>query len=126
MRILLVEDHEDTSRAMATLLRFAGHEVVVAATGAEAERAFDACGKDGVPPFDCAVVDLGLPDTTGTELMRSLLRRGRIPGVALTGSTAPEDIAACLEAGFTLHVAKPVLFEDLEAAIARCAPSAGA
>ena len=119
MLILLVEDHEDTSRAMATLLRFSGHEVVVAGTGAEAERAFHERCQDGVVPFDCAVVDIGLPDVTGTELMRSLLRRRPVPGIALTGSTAPSDVAECIAAGFSLHLPKPVAIEDLEAAITR-------
>ena len=110
---------------MATLLRFSGHEVVIAATGAEAECAFSERCQHGVVPFDCAVVDLGLPDMTGTELMRSLLRRRPLPGIALTGSTAPSDVAECIAAGFSVHLPKPVAIEDLEAAIARLGSTTG-
>lgn len=117
MLILLVEDHEDTSRAMATLLRFSGHEVLVAASGQEALELHT----NDTRPIDCAVVDLGLPDTTGTELMRSLLQIRKVPGIALTGSTAPADIAECVAAGFSLHMPKPVAIEDLEAALAKVA-----
>lgn len=119
MLILLVEDHEDTSRAMATLLRFSGHEVVVAGNGAEALEHYATREAPDSRPFDCAVVDLGLPDTTGTELMRSLLRMRKVPGIALTGSTSPADIAECVAAGFSLHLPKPVAIEDLEAALSR-------
>ena len=123
MLILLVEDHEDTRRAMATLLSLSGHVVELAADGAEAMASVDARQANGRPPFDCAVIDLGLPDIGGTELMRKLLARGPLVGIALTGSTAPDDVARCREAGFAQHVPKPVTIEQLEAALARVARS---
>jgi len=116
MFILLVEDHEDTSRAMATLLRFAGHEVVVASDAAQALVAVDQ-QREGERQFDTAVVDLGLPDMTGIDLMKKLRARRPIKGIALTGSTAPADIQSCIAAGFSLHLPKPVTIEELEQAL---------
>lgn len=117
MLILLVEDHDDTSRAMATLLRFSGHEVITAATGEAAEKLYRERCQPGNEPFHCVVIDLGLPDTTGQQLLRALLRHRPVSAIALTGSTAPQDIAECKAAGFHLHLPKPVDIEDLEAAI---------
>src|SRR3954470_6330001 len=57
MRILLVEDHEDTRRAMTTLWLLSAHDVTAVATAQEALAAVDGGGC-----FDCAVIDLGLPD----------------------------------------------------------------
>lgn len=117
MRILLVEDHDDTRHAMATLLSLSGHQVHAVGTGEEAKAAF----ADGAGPFDCAVIDLGLPDMAGTDLMTDLSRQAPIKAIALTGSTTPEDVQRCTDAGFVLHLPKPIAIEDLEAALARLA-----
>ena len=122
MLILLVEDHDDTRRAMTTLLGLSGHSVTPAADGAEALATVDGRRSEGHPPFDCAVIDLGLPDIAGTELMRELLARGPVVGIALTGSTAPADIARCRAAGFAQHIPKPVTIEQLEEALAKLGP----
>jgi CheY-like chemotaxis protein len=113
MRILLVEDHDDTRSAMATLLGLSGHQVLQAADGDEA---LTVAGKS---PFDCAVIDLGLPDMAGTELMVLLAQRGPVKAIALTGATTPEDVQRCTAAGFALHMPKPISIEALEAALAR-------
>jgi CheY-like chemotaxis protein len=113
MLLLLVEDHDDTRRAMETLLRLSGHRVTAVASGEEAVTAAAA------DRFDCAVVDLGLPDMSGLELYPLLAARGLRAGIALTGNTSPADVALCEQAGFTLHLPKPVMFEDVEAALAR-------
>ncbi|MDB5294294.1 MAG: multi-sensor hybrid histidine kinase [Phycisphaerales bacterium] len=117
MLILLVEDHEDTRRAMTTLLGFSGHAVTPAADGAAALATVDARAAAGDPSFDCAVVDLGLPDMTGTELMKQLVGRGLSLGVALTGSTTADDVARCRDAGFSQHIPKPVTIEQLDQAL---------
>jgi CheY-like chemotaxis protein len=114
MFILLVEDHDDTRRAMVALLKLGGHRVIAVATAQEAI----AAASDGVV-LDCAIIDLGLPDTPGTELMRQLKLRGLTRGIALTGSTLPADIARCREAGFAAYLPKPVGIEEVEAAIRR-------
>ena len=116
MFILLVEDHDDTRRAMVALLRLGGHAVTAVATGHEA---IAAVASDG--PFDCALVDLGLPDTPGTDLMRRLKVCGLHKGIALTGSVLPADLARCREAGFAMHLPKPAGIEEIEATLAKVA-----
>ncbi len=114
VRILLVEDHDDTSRALARLLRNAGHTVETAADAAQATAAFER------RPFDLVVSDLGLPDESGLVLMRRL--RGIRPGVAgicLSGYGTEDDLRACREAGFGEHLTKPVDMGRLHAAVAR-------
>ena len=134
MRILLVEDHEDTRRALAALLRISGHDVTDVASGeaalachqpvapTKADPADTAQPNDAAvrsPSFDCALIDLGLPDMSGAELMPRLLERGLKKGIALTGSNSPADIAECKRAGFTIHLVKPVTIEELNAALKR-------
>jgi CheY-like chemotaxis protein len=115
MHILLVEDHHDTRRALATLLRYSNHEVVAVMSACEALEAVNAHA------FDCALIDLGLPDSPGTELMEQLHRRGLTKGIALTGRTSPADVARCREAGFCMHLPKPVTIDELDAALTQIA-----
>src|SRR4051812_17979371 len=105
MRILLVEDHDDTRNAMATLLTLSSHQVLQAASGEEAIELAEQSA------FDCAVIDLGLPDMAGTQLMELLLQRGPLKAIALTGATTPEDVQRCTAAGFALHMPKPISIE---------------
>ncbi|SAK64233.1 chemotaxis protein [Caballeronia temeraria] len=112
LRVLLVEDNEQTSSAMAEVLEMLGHEVSVAITVAEAlERA-----KGG--PFDLLVSDIGLPDGSGLDIARAwqTLQPDK-PSVAITGYGMDEDIRRCREAGFRDHLTKPVNFSRLEALI---------
>jgi CheY-like chemotaxis protein len=114
LRVLLVEDHDDTSRALARLLRKAGHTVETAGNVAQATAAFER------RPFDLLVSDLGLPDESGLVLMRRL--RDISPGVAgicLSGYGTEDDLRACEEAGFDEHLTKPVDMGRLYAAVAR-------
>ena len=70
MRILLVEDHEDTFVAMSRLLQKFGHDVRGARSMAEARNVAD----EGA--FDLLLCDIGLPDGSGLELIRELRTRG--------------------------------------------------
>jgi PAS domain S-box-containing protein len=112
LKVLLVEDNEYTSSAMAEVLEVLGHRVAVATTVAEA-LAF-AKGE----PFDLLVSDIGLPDGSGLDVARAWqgLQPGR-PSVAITGYGMDEDIRRCHEAGFDDHLTKPVNFARLEALI---------
>ncbi|GJH17816.1 MULTISPECIES: response regulator [Caballeronia] len=112
LRVLLVEDNEQTSSAMAEVLEMLGHEVTVAVTVAAAlERA-----KSG--PFDLLVSDIGLPDGSGLDVARAWQTfQPDKPSVAITGYGMDEDIRRCREAGFRDHLTKPVNFSRLEALI---------
>ena len=113
LRLLLVEDHADTARALARFLSAAGMVVVtandVASAIASAER----------EPFDLVLSDLGLPDGDGYQIMRAILSRRVIPGIAMSGYGMDEDIRRSREAGFTEHLVKPVAVPLLIAAIRR-------
>lgn len=116
LRILLVEDHEDTGRVLMRLLKNSGHVVDYAASVKAALEIF------GRNPCDLLISDLGLPDESGLELMRKLHAiQPDLPGICLSGYGMEDDLRACREAGFTEHLTKPVDLQRLRAAIARVA-----
>ena len=113
LRILLVEDHEDTARIMCKLLRSFDHQVTCAGTVATAMEAVAA------DHFDLVISDLGLPDGNGRELMRQALKKHSLRGIALSGYGMESDIKASIEAGFAEHLTKPVNIIELQEAIRR-------
>ena len=102
LRILLVEDHEDTRHVFQAILSQKGHSVKGAATG---EAALALASSNA---FDLVISDLGLPDFSGTELMTTLRERYSLRGVALSGYGMEEDIRRSKSAGFEYHLTKPV------------------
>ena len=111
VKILLVEDHTDTSRALVRLLQRQGYEVSTAdsvASGLEAVRQ---------DKFNLLVCDIGLPDGTGFQLIEEVRKHSRTPALALSGFGMEEDVAKSRLAGFEGHLTKPVNFQKLEAAI---------
>jgi len=112
-RILLVEDHEDTRRAMERLLKRWGHTVHSAGSLAEALAA-DAAGE-----FDLLLSDLGLPDGSGIELLQKLRGRHPLRAVAMSGYGMEADLAKTREAGFDEHLIKPVAMDRLKEIIQR-------
>ncbi|WP_438020635.1 CheR family methyltransferase [Sorangium sp. So ce315] len=114
LRILLVEDHEDTAEMMSELLTLTGHAVRIARS---VRAALDLAGAEA---FDLLVSDLGLPDGSGMELLESLRSAGNaIRAIALSGYGMEEDRRKTTRVGFLEHLIKPVSFRDLEAAIQR-------
>jgi signal transduction histidine kinase/CheY-like chemotaxis protein len=113
LRILLVDDHQDTCTALERLLVRRGHLVAAAHN---VRSAMEAAARN---PFDLLISDIALPDGTGTELMTYLHAISRIPGIAISGFGMNGDIAKSMEAGFAEHLVKPVKMENLEAAIDR-------
>jgi hypothetical protein len=120
VRILLVEDHADTARTMTVLLRSLGYQVTTVGSVASALEAAT-CEK-----FDLLISDLGLPDGTGLDLMQQLQARGPMRGIVLSGFGMEEDVRRSLEAGFSIHLTKPIDLQRLEAAIERVTPGAAA
>jgi signal transduction histidine kinase/ActR/RegA family two-component response regulator len=112
-RILLVEDNVQTLRAMERLLRTRGHLVKAVTSAGEALAA--AQGK----PFDLLICDIGLPDSTGWDLLGTLKEQGPIIGIAVSGFATDEDRDRSLKAGFAAHLVKPIDMSQLEQAISQ-------
>jgi signal transduction histidine kinase len=113
LRILLVDDHQDTCAALEKLLVRRGH--LVAATH-NVRSAMEAAARNR---FDLLISDIALPDGSGIELMRQLQAISKMPGIAISGFGNNGDIEKSLEAGFCEHLIKPVKLEKLEAAMER-------
>ncbi len=113
LRILLVEDHADTVRALRQILCLDGHDVQTAGDVASAMALAATAG------FDLVISNLGLPDGSGLDLMRQLrMAHAAIRGIALSGYGRAEDVAQSHEAGFSEHLTKPIDLARLNATIA--------
>ena len=109
MRVLLVEDHEDTNRALTNLLRRRGYYVQ------PAENILAALNLAAKEQFDVLISDIGLPDGSGVDLMQTLQSgRPRLLGIALSGFAMEDDIRRSYEAGFRHHLVKPVDVKELD------------
>ena len=106
LSILLVEDHADTALAMVHLLKTAGHEVTVAPS-------VSAALAQGERGFDLLISDLDLPDGSGLDVMRSMHSNEHLRGIVVSGFGRDEDIRRCYEAGFSVHLTKPLDFDRL-------------
>ncbi|MES2572619.1 MAG: ATP-binding protein, partial [Verrucomicrobiota bacterium] len=105
LRLLLVEDHNDTADTLQRLLVRRGYKVSLARTLAEATAAMAGTS------CDVLLSDVGLPDGSGLDLMPKFVESagGRaIAGIALSGFGMPEDIERSRAAGFAEHLTKPV------------------
>lgn len=104
-RVLVVDDNSDSVESLAALVDLMGHECATALDGSEAIATADAFRPDTI------LLDIGMPGMNGYEACRAIRREpwGRsIYIVALTGWGQPEDRERTREAGFDLHVVKPV------------------
>ncbi|HEY8668227.1 MAG TPA: PAS domain-containing protein [Tepidisphaeraceae bacterium] len=110
--ILLVEDHPDTSRVLARLLRRMGYQVRTADSVAAAV-------DQGRYQFDLLISDIGLPDGTGHDVIRQLSAVQRVRGLAVSGYGMEDDVRRCREAGFREHLTKPINVQQLEAVVRR-------
>ncbi|WP_175084697.1 response regulator [Candidatus Frankia nodulisporulans] len=110
-RILLVEDEPQLLRALRINLHSRGHEVRAATGGAQA-----LAEAAGHPP-DLVVLDLGLPDLDGVDVIRGLRGWTRVPIIVLSGRTSGPDKIAALDAGADDYVTKPFSIEELLARI---------
>jgi CheY-like chemotaxis protein len=102
LRILLVEDHDDSRLVFQMVLQQKGHLVEAAAT---AEQALQLAG---CHEFDLVISDLGLPDLDGAELMTILRDRCSLRGIAVTGFAMDEDVRRSKFACFDYHLTKPI------------------
>jgi HAMP domain-containing protein/signal transduction histidine kinase len=116
LRILLVEDHEDTNRSLTSLLRRRGYQVKSALTF---QSAIELSAKE---EFDVLISDLGLPDGSGIDLIQKLVSKPPL-GIALTGFGMEQDIRKSREAGFHHHLVKPIDLNKLDSLIQEGAAS---
>lgn len=111
MRTLLVEDHPPLAEAIAGGLGRAGFAVDLAVSVAEAREAV------GLARYDLAILDLGLPDGAGLDLLREWRDRHAFPTIIMTARGALGDRVAGLEGGADDYIVKPVEIPEL---VARC------
>jgi DNA-binding response OmpR family regulator len=108
MRVLVVEDNETYGRLLAARLGLSGFDADVALTVAEAERAAS------LVDYSAIVLDLGLPDRDGMELLRELRARGKTtPVLIVTARNRLADRLAALRAGADDYLGKPFSTDEL-------------
>jgi two-component system, OmpR family, KDP operon response regulator KdpE len=106
-RILVVEDHAELQRALRINLRARLYDVIAARTGQEA------LALAANRPPDAVILDLGLPDIGGTEVIVELRRWYLPPIIVLSGRTSPGDKIGALDAGADDYVTKPFEMGEL-------------
>jgi len=109
MKVLVCDDNADGADTLAVLLRSHGHDVKVFYSGGECLRQ----ALEWKPAL--AFLDIGLPDMTGYGVARQLRAAfgADVLLVAVTGYDSTEDRTVSAEAGFDMHLAKPVQLERL-------------
>jgi PAS domain S-box-containing protein len=124
-RILVAEDIQMNQIIVESMLKLAGHTVVVVVDGAAAVEAVRAGG------FDLVLMDMEMPEMDGVAATRAIRRLDApardIPIIALSANAMPGEIARCRDAGMNDHLSKPIDRERMLAMIARFSggPAAG-
>jgi len=118
-KILVVDDEPQILRALHISLRAHDYDVDLALDGATAVRA-----AAEMPP-DLMILDLGLPDIDGIDLIRRLRSWTTVPIIVLSGRTGTADKVAALDAGADVYLTKPFRINELIARI-HAASSRGA
>ena len=120
LSILVVDDELEARTVVAEMLRLEGASVTVTDSAPAALRQLQAQGAH----FDIVVTDIGMPMEDGYSLVRSLRSSQagrRMLAIAVTGYVSPSDVAAAMDAGFDLHVPKPVDFDTFVPLVRRLA-----
>ncbi|MGE5655334.1 MAG: response regulator [Actinomycetota bacterium] len=120
LRVLVVDDDSDTREFLKTVLEEQGAEVKTADSVAQAL----AVVADAVP--NILISDIGMPEADGYELITQVrameaMRGGKIPAIALTAYARVEEQQQALQAGFQIHLSKPVEANKLITGIAKLA-----
>jgi CheY-like chemotaxis protein/anti-sigma regulatory factor (Ser/Thr protein kinase) len=113
--VLIVEDNDDERESLRLALEQHGHRVLHAGDARSALAEI----RSGRPSV--ALIDIGLPGMDGYALARAIRSQhdGTLALVALTGYGAPADVDRAREAGFALHLTKPVEANQLAAIVSR-------
>jgi len=121
LRILIVDDNRDAAESLGIVLSAVGHVVQVEDSSMAALRRVQH------ERFDVCLLDIGLPDMDGYQLVGRLRTVPLVAGaamIALSGYGQPQDMAASKRAGFTRHLVKPVDVGQLLALLDEVAPAA--
>ena len=111
MHILVVEDDPRLGRLLRRLLSDDRHVVELAPDARDATEVLES-----EAALDAVILDLGLPDRSGLDVLRDLRRRGSdLPVMILTARDAIEDRVRGLDAGADDYMVKPFAYEELEA-----------
>ena len=107
MKVLVVDDEPQIRRALRTSLEAHGYEVATVGTGDEG-----VVGAASIAP-DLLLLDLGLPDMDGTEVIRRVRGFSEVPIIVLSVRESQDDKVAALDAGADDYVTKPFAMEEL-------------
>ena len=118
--LLVVEDDDQLRKALALTLRARGYEVRTAATGSDAVAAVQTSRLDAV------ILDLGLPDIDGVEVIRRVRSTSSVPIMVLSARRDQSDKVSALDAGADDYLTKPFGIEELLARLRASARRAGA
>ena len=110
-KILIVEDESSFSEALEFLLGKEGFSVITAATGTEALKKFEQGG------IDLILLDLMIPEISGTEVCRQIRAKSKVPIIMLTAKDSEVDKVVGLEIGADDYVTKPYSARELVARI---------
>lgn len=106
-RVLVVEDDPVVAKVLEIALRQAGHEVRLATSFAEGERALQA-------PFDAMILDINLPGGSGLDLLRRLGEKGHsLPVIVLSGLKREKTVLEALSLGALDYLTKPFSPKEL-------------
>lgn len=118
-RALVVDDNRLAADTLVTILNILGGH----AKAVYGSKEVLAC--EVLAEFDIVLLDIGMPQMDGYEVVRILRARGAMPPfVALTGYGLPEDKQKALDAGFAAHLTKPVSIKDVKGVFKKLFPVA--
>jgi CheY-like chemotaxis protein len=117
LRVLLVEDDEDSRKLLETMLKRYGAEVTSCSSVRLALASFEE------KPPDILISDIAMPEQDGYDLLRKIRalppeRGGDVAAIAVSGYATRRDRERALAGGYQLHLAKPVEQSELVSAIA--------
>lgn len=119
-RVLVVDDEDSIRRLLRAALQGYGYETADVGTGG------DALAEFALRPSDLVILDLGLPDLPGREVLRRIRSKSNVPVIILTAAGHEQDKVAAFDAGADDYLTKPFGIQELLArmrAVWRRAPS---
>lgn len=110
-RVLVVDDHADTTKILCILLERRGYEARGAQDGETAVALALA------EPFDLLICDIGLPTISGWDVLKTIQKKHPMKAIVFSGYGMAADVERSLNAGFLAHLTKPLDLKSLIVAI---------